>query len=163
MKNLWKIYGISFFVTSTLEPFLKKASPECGSIRECSNEGIDVPHGGDRSSRGAGKSFHHFLPANHRSIKPDALKIFCDTVLFDPNSVGDPDPYVFGPPGSASGSVSHKYGYGSGSFHIKQKKKEKLEFLLFCNFFLTFYQCSASGSGFVRFWSSQIRITIRIR
>ncbi len=26
------------------------------------------------------------------------------------------DPYVFGPPGSASGSVNHKYGPGSGSF-----------------------------------------------
>ncbi len=31
--------------------------------------------------------------------------------------VADPDPYVFGLPGSASGSVSHKYGAGSGSFN----------------------------------------------
>jgi hypothetical protein len=30
-------------------------------------------------------------------------------------SVRDPDPYVFGPPGSASGSVSHKYGSNSAS------------------------------------------------
>jgi hypothetical protein len=30
-------------------------------------------------------------------------------------SVLDPDPYVFGPPGSASGSVSPKYGSGSVS------------------------------------------------
>jgi hypothetical protein len=36
-------------------------------------------------------------------------------------SVVDPDPYVFGPPGSASGSVSHKYGSGSGSFHHEAK------------------------------------------
>jgi hypothetical protein len=35
--------------------------------------------------------------------------------------VPDPDPYVFGPPGSASGSVGHKYRSGSGSlpFPIK--------------------------------------------
>ncbi len=78
-------------MTSTLEPFLRRASPECGSISECSNEGIDVPHGGNRSSRGAGKSFHHFFPVDHRSIKPDALKIFCDSVSFGINSVGDPD------------------------------------------------------------------------
>ncbi len=32
----------------------------------------------------------------------------------DITSVEDPDPYVFGPPGSASESVSHKYGSGSG-------------------------------------------------
>jgi hypothetical protein len=88
----------AFFVTSILEPFLRKASPECGSIRECSNEGIDVPHGRDRSSRGAGKSFHHFLPVDHRSIKPDAIQIFCDSVFFSSNSVGDP--------GYASGSGS---------------------------------------------------------
>jgi hypothetical protein len=31
----------------------------------------------------------------------------------------DPDPYVFGPPGSASGSVSHKYGSRSFPFLIK--------------------------------------------
>jgi hypothetical protein len=29
-------------------------------------------------------------------------------------SVVDPDPYVFGQPGSVSGPVSHKYGSGSG-------------------------------------------------
>jgi hypothetical protein len=36
------------------------------------------------------------------------------------SSVQDPepqDPYVFGPPGSASGSVIYLYRYGSGSFH----------------------------------------------
>jgi hypothetical protein len=36
----------------------------------------------------------------------------------DPDPHPDPDPYgpyVFGPPGSASGSVSHKYGSGSVS------------------------------------------------
>jgi hypothetical protein len=34
-------------------------------------------------------------------------------------SVADPDPYVFGPPGS--GSVSQMYGSGSGSFYHQSK------------------------------------------
>jgi hypothetical protein len=38
------------------------------------------------------------------------------------SSVADPDPYVFGPPGSASGSVSHKYGSGSGDPSIIKQK-----------------------------------------
>ncbi len=38
-------------------------------------------------------------------------------------SGADPDPNVFGPPGS--GSISTRFGFGSGSF--------------FCDFFLTFY------------------------
>ncbi len=33
------------------------------------------------------------------------------------SSVGDPDPHVFGPPGS--GSISQRYGSGSFSFLIK--------------------------------------------
>jgi hypothetical protein len=50
--------------------------------------------------------------------------------------VGDPDlhpdPYVFGPLRSASGSVSHKYGSGSGSFHHQAKEVRKnLEFCCF--------------------------------
>jgi hypothetical protein len=32
-------------------------------------------------------------------------------------SVADPDPRVFGPPGSGSGSISQRYGSGSGSFY----------------------------------------------
>jgi hypothetical protein len=39
-------------------------------------------------------------------------------------SVADPDPsdpYVFGPPGSGSGSISQRYGSGSGSFYHKAK------------------------------------------
>ncbi len=31
------------------------------------------------------------------------------------NSVADPDPYVFGPPGSGSGSSRTRYGSGSSS------------------------------------------------
>ncbi len=36
------------------------------------------------------------------------------------SSVPDPDPYVFGHPGSKSGLVSHKYGSGSFLFLIKK-------------------------------------------
>ncbi len=36
----------------------------------------------------------------------------------DPNLDPDPsDPYVFGPAGSGSGSISQRYGSGSGSFY----------------------------------------------
>jgi hypothetical protein len=31
--------------------------------------------------------------------------------------IPDPDPHVFGPPGSASGSISQRYGSGSRSFY----------------------------------------------
>jgi hypothetical protein len=60
-------------------------------------------------------------------------------------SVGDPDPedpYVFGPPGSAS--VSHKYGSGSESGSgpepsiIKQNSKKNLDFVTYL-LFMTFY------------------------
>jgi hypothetical protein len=37
-------------------------------------------------------------------------------------SVPDPNQYVVGPPGSASGSISYKYGSGFGSFHHQAKK-----------------------------------------
>jgi hypothetical protein len=41
------------------------------------------------------------------------------------DSVPDPDPHVFGPPGS--GSTSHRYGSGSGSdsSHLHAKKVRK--------------------------------------
>jgi hypothetical protein len=71
-----------------------------------------------KSKRNQGETF---------SWTPDLL-LFLNSVVWcyilgvsdaDP----DPMPYVFGPPGSASGPVSHKYRYrsvygsGSGSFH----------------------------------------------
>ncbi len=37
--------------------------------------------------------------------------------------VADPDPYVFGPPGSGSGSISQRYGSGSGSGSIYHRAK----------------------------------------
>jgi hypothetical protein len=51
----------------------------------------------------------------------------------DPNMS---DPYVFGPPGSGSGTISQ--GYGSGSFY-HQAKIVRLRFLLLCGFFFTCY------------------------
>jgi hypothetical protein len=45
------------------------------------------------------------------------------------------DPYVFTPPGSASGSVCHRYGSGSGSFNHQAKIIRKTLILLFCDFF----------------------------
>ncbi len=47
-------------------------------------------------------------------------------------------------------TVSHKYGSDSGSFHHHAKLIRKTLILLFCDFFLTFYQCSGSASGSVR-------------
>ncbi len=53
--------------------------------------------------------------------------------VVDPDPYPDQDPYVFGPPGSASGSVSHKYGSSSGSFHHQAKiiRKTWTSWLLF--------------------------------
>jgi hypothetical protein len=51
------------------------------------------------------------------------------------------DPYVSGLPGSASGSVCHKYGSGpsSGSFYHLAKIGIKPWFLLLCDFCMAFY------------------------
>jgi hypothetical protein len=54
------------------------------------------------------------------------------------NSVVEPD--VSGPPESESGSNSMRYGSGSGSKSFYNQAKIVLKkFLLFCNFFMTFY------------------------
>ncbi len=52
------------------------------------------------------------------------------------NSVADPDPNpsVFGPPGSGSGSVSTRCGSGSGSFHKARKVRKNLSSYCFCDF-----------------------------
>jgi hypothetical protein len=58
-----------------------------------------------------------------QNVKIEMLIILKSKIVagFLKNSVVDLDPFVFGPPGSASGSVSHKYGSGSGSFHHQAK------------------------------------------
>jgi hypothetical protein len=52
--------------------------------------------------------------------------------LFASGSVADsdpnpdpPDPHVFGPPGSGSGSISQRYESGSGSFYQQAKLIKK--------------------------------------
>jgi hypothetical protein len=56
-------------------------------------------------------------------------------------SIADPDPCVFGPPGSGSGSINQRYGSGSGSFYQQAKivRKILITTVLFCDFFLIFY------------------------
>jgi hypothetical protein len=39
------------------------------------------------------------------------------------SSVADPDPRVFGPPGSESGSINQRYGSGSGSGFFNEYAK----------------------------------------
>ncbi len=53
----------------------------------------------------------------------------------DPNPDLDlPDPHVFGPPGSGSGSISLRYGSRSGSFYLQNSKKN-LDFYCFVTSF----------------------------
>ncbi len=52
-----------------------------------------------------------------------------ELVLPPLTSVADPDPsdpYVFGPPGFGSGSISQRYGSGSGSFYHQAKNVRKI-------------------------------------
>jgi hypothetical protein len=45
----------------------------------------------------------------------------------DPDSDPDPsDPYVFGPPGSGTESITQRYGSGSGSFYHQAKVVRKI-------------------------------------
>ncbi len=46
-------------------------------------------------------------------------------LLGTPLVVSEPDPYVFGPPGSGSNSTRYWYGSGSGSFYNKAKVVRK--------------------------------------
>ncbi len=52
--------------------------------------------------------------AAHKSEQKTTFLATAGTSIQDPDPV---DMYVFGPPGSASGSKIYLYGYGSGSFH----------------------------------------------
>ncbi len=59
-----------------------------------------------------------YLP---RSLGP-GLIVHCSNADPDPNPDSDlPNPHVFGPPESGSGSISERYGSGSGSFHQPAK------------------------------------------
>ncbi len=77
-------------------------------------------------------------------------------------SVADPDPYVLGPPCSASGSVSHKYGSGSRSFHHQAKIVRKT--LMSTFLWLLYDFLSLKNDGNVPVFRIRIRIQIpRIR
>ncbi len=70
--------------------------------------------------------------------------VLCSVADPDPNP-DPPDPHVFGPPGSGPGSISQRYGSGSCSgsgsvsFYHLANLERKTFFLLFCDFFFTFY------------------------
>jgi hypothetical protein len=93
----------------------------------------------DEAPREASKLQHElssFVPFGSPFV--DCLDLDPLTSLFsDPehfSSVADPepDPYVFGPPGSGSISTTS----GSGSIYLQAKIVRKA---LFCDFFMTFY------------------------
>jgi hypothetical protein len=52
----------------------------------------------------------------------DLINLKLESSVADPDP---PDPHVFGPPGSGSGSISQKYGSGSGSFYHQAQKVRK--------------------------------------
>jgi hypothetical protein len=56
-------------------------------------------------------------------------------------SVADPDPHLWDPYafGPLVPHLDHKYGSDFGFFHHQAKKENNLDFLLFCDFFMTFY------------------------
>jgi hypothetical protein len=66
-----------------------------------------------------------------KTQNPKCRLYLCLTVFIDgKTSVADPDPpdpHVFGPPGSGSGSISESYGSGS----LSKNNKKKLDFYCF--------------------------------
>ncbi len=100
-------------------------------------------------------NFSRKMPSSGFSSDPRAKRRVVTNYEYLEDSVGDPDPYVFGPPGSVSGSVSHNYGSGYGSssrsfnHQVKIKRKTLISSILwlFYDFLPVF----------------RIRIRIRIR
>ncbi len=88
---------------------------------------------GDLALGLAGEARDDEEPAVQRPQDPRTLLSGHITALPKPkseveNNVVDPDPsdtYVFGPPGSESGSVSQRYRSGSDSFYHEAKKVSK--------------------------------------
>jgi hypothetical protein len=77
---------------------------------------------------------------SHSNFTPKKDSIF-------PSSVADP--YVFGPPGSGSGSISQRYGSGSGSgsFYHQAKIARKTLISTVLGLFMTFYLCKTMYTG----------------
>jgi hypothetical protein len=84
---------------------------------------VDVHPGGVRALAGGGvphRTHRHHVPLDHlrrgsdthlviyKQLSPSYHREDCSVADPDP-----PDPHVFGPPGSGSGSISLRYGSGS--------------------------------------------------
>ncbi len=67
------------------------------------------------------------LTAQRPLLGDEAMVNMVPTSVADPDPNPDPsDPYVFGPPGSWSGSISQRYGSESGSFYHQAKVVRKI-------------------------------------
>ncbi len=85
---------------------------------------VECAAGGTGSPRAHSSGSRFLFVSGNRGTGPSGWKHILRS------SVADPDPKVLGPPGYASGSVSHKY--GSGSFLLQSKtSKKNLEFYCF--------------------------------
>ncbi len=135
-------------------------------VEECTCDAINSPLCNWQIDKSALVSL--FLACTDRVVFLRVSQLIPSAVVRDTHQW---DPYVFWSPGSTC--VSHKCGAGSGSFLCQEKIVIKPGFLLFWDFFMTFYlwrfmwmyPCtgsgSASGSGFagsVCYWGSRIRI-----
>jgi hypothetical protein len=65
------------------------------------------------------------LQQQSRPAHQDSVYKYENNSIVD-GSVGDPDPHLFGPPGS----ISQGYGSGSGSFPFSHKGVERIDALL---------------------------------
>ncbi len=80
-------------------------------------------------------TLHHPLSLVHRAKYCNLKELFHKIVAF----LAVLRIHIFWPLGSGSGSSSQRYRSGSGSYYHQAKIVRKTFFLLFCDFFLTFY------------------------
>jgi hypothetical protein len=71
------------------------------------------------------KEFFYKNNSTEKKILPWPTKTFGDVLA---GSVADPDPHVFGPPGS--GPISQRYGSGSFYHHVKIVRKTLIPTIL---------------------------------
>ncbi len=88
-----------------------------------------ISGGWEERPRPAGRGGHQGAVPLHQALRRDQGAQVLDIILLvlPFTSVADPDPHVFGPPGSGFGSISQRYrsGSGSGSFYHQAKKVRK--------------------------------------
>jgi hypothetical protein len=77
---------------------------------DCADGGRGAPARRSQAHRrgGGGDGLGRHRPQHHR--QPSRGELYAD-----------PDPRVFGPPGSGFGSISQRFGSGSGSFYHQAK------------------------------------------